>query len=274
MPHFTLTRPECAETPVLVEVPHAGLAVPEPVCEEIHAPLQTVLRDADIFVDQLYEGAPATGATLLTAGVSRYVVDLNRGPNDVDSLTVKGHPAPQAHRPRGVIWRTSTLGQPVFTSPLSMAEYEARLNTYYRPYHETLTAELERIKKSFGYVILVAAHSMPSVGRTIRGERLSRRADIVPGTLGRTSADVRVIDFVDQHFRDAGFSVSHDDPYRGGWTTRHYGRVDEGVHAIQIELNRDLYVDEDTRKPRSAAWPPLQQVLIRMLEGLGNLRLG
>ena len=154
-----------------------------------------------------------------------------------------------------------------------MTEYEERLSTYYHPYHEALSSELCRIRDKFGYAILVAAHSMPSAGRSARGERLMRRADVVPGTLGRTSADERIIDFVDAHFRQGGLSVAHDNPYRGGWSTAHYGRVQEGLHAIQIELNRDLYVDERTGEPRIDKWEPLTKTLMRLIYGLGRLSL-
>ena len=268
---FTLTPPIGREIPVLVEVPHAGLAVPEAIAKHVHAPQQAVLRDADIYVDELYADVPQHGATLLCAHVSRYVVDLNRGPKDVDRLTVQGHPSTEAHRPRGVIWRVSTLGQPVIPRPLTVDEYHQRLDTYYHPYHRTLVEQLKAIRDRFGYAILIAAHSMPSVGRLRHSKRLQRRADIVPGTVGYTSASRTVIDFVDRHFRQAGLSIAHDDPYRGGWTTQHYGRPLEGVHAVQIELNRDLYVDEATTRPTLNSWPALTQTLNTLVQGLGSL---
>ena len=270
---FTLTPPIGREIPVLVEVPHAGLAIPEAIADYVYAPQKAVLRDADIYVDELYAATPKQGATLLSANVSRYVVDLNRGPEDVDRLTVQGHPSTQTHRPRGVIWRVSTLGQPVIPRPLTPDEYRMRLDTYYHPYHLALRDNLKAIRDRFGYAILVAAHSMPSVGRVRNSKRLQRRADVVPGTLGYTSASRDVIDFVDQHFQQAGLSIAHDDPYRGGWTTRHYGRPNEGVHAVQIELNRDLYVDEATTCPTLDSWPALTETLNHLVEGLGKLTL-
>jgi N-formylglutamate amidohydrolase len=270
---FTLTRPDHGPIPVLVEVPHAGLTVPDAVPGGLYALRESVRRDADIYVDQLYQDAPTQGATLLCAKMSRYVVDLNRGPDDIDPLTVQGHPNPQPHRPRGVIWRMSTGGHALLPRALQMGEYQARLSEYYHPYHQVLSEELRRIRAAFGHVILVAAHSMPSMGRrAVRGP-VSRQADVVPGSLGRTSADPQVIDYVDRHFRSAGFSVAHDDPYRGGWTTQHYGRVSEGVHAIQIELNRDLYVTEETGAPREESWSALQACLMELIAGLGTLRL-
>jgi N-formylglutamate amidohydrolase len=102
---------------------------------------------------------------------------------------------------------------------------------------------------------------MPSLGRSLHSDSGSRRADVVPGTQGRTTAADSAIDLVDAHFRDAGLTVRHDDPYRGGYTTTHYGRPAEGWHAVQIELNRALYVDEQTGVPKQGDFAELQALL-------------
>ena len=116
----------------------------------------------------------------------------------------------------------------------------------YRPYHQTLAALLERKRAKFGFALLLAAHSMPSVGRAGHGDPSAVRADVVPGTRGRTSASGTIISAVDQHARAAGLSVTHDDPYQGGFTTQHYGRPDLAVHVVQVELARRLYMNEST----------------------------
>jgi N-formylglutamate amidohydrolase len=114
---------------------------------------------------------------------------------------------------------------------------------------------------------------MPSVGRSGHGDPGVRRADIVPGSRGRTSADSRVIDLVDAHFRAAGLSVRHDDPYRGGFSTGHYGRPSSGRHAIQVEVNRALYVDEETLRPRTGDFERMRTLLLELVERLGRLQL-
>jgi N-formylglutamate amidohydrolase len=125
---------------------------------------------------------------------------------------------------------------------------ERRLDAVYRPYHRALQALLQRKLARFGHVVLLCAHSMPSQPRPApHGTRQPApppRADIVPGTRGRTSALAPVIDRVDAHARAHGFSVRHDDPYRGGYSTATYGRPAQGVHAVQIEIARRLYMDE------------------------------
>lgn len=272
MSFFDLTIPDDGR-PLLVEVPHSGLAVPEVMAAEVHAPAGPVLRDSDIYVDRLYAGSALRGASLLVANTSRYVVDLNRAADDVDAATVSDHPSPRAAQPRGVVWRLATDGKPILRRPLSYAQLEERIRLFHAPYHAALRLELERMRERHGHAILLAAHSMPSTGRDMRTGKPVRRADVVPGTRGRTTADPRVIDLVDSHFREAGLSVAHDAPYKGGWTTGHYGRPAEGWHVVQIELNRDLYVDEETHRPKEPEFDELSALLLDLVQRLGELTL-
>ncbi|MEM1414009.1 MAG: N-formylglutamate amidohydrolase [Myxococcota bacterium] len=272
---FRLEHPETPRGPVLVEVPHAGLAIPDEVRPEL-SPTATDgrLRDADIYVDKLYANAAREGAALLVARASRYVVDLNRSADDVDLQTVPDHPSPRAVQPRGVVWRLATDGRPLLRRPLPYAEFQRRLERFHAPYHAAIRSELDRLRAGWGFAIALAAHSMPSMGRGLRSDRLVRRADVVPGTRGGTTADPRLIELVDQHFRQAGLSVRHDDPYRGGYTTAHYGRPSEGIHVVQIELNRALYVDERTGRPKSPELEALRDVLDGLVRSVCELRLG
>jgi len=266
-----LNYPKSTPSPVLVEVPHSGLQVPDEVESEIDATPLAVLRDSDIYVDQLYERAPQHGATLLVSRVSRYVVDLNRGPDDVDSAAVPKHPLARHIPERGVVWRARTDGTPLLRAPLSVEQFSRRISLYYEPYHRTLREVAARIRNEHGRVVILAAHSMPSMGRRTLGGRAIRRADIVPGTHGRSTADGRIIDLIDTHFRGAGLSVKHDDPYRGGWTTRSYGAPKLGQHAVQIELNRALYVDESTSEIKKTDFARLQSVLDQLVGKLGKM---
>jgi len=269
---FSLTQPPPGtETPVLVEVPHAGLAVPEVVRQELAVSSEVVLRDSDIYVDRLYADAPSAGASLLAARVSRYVVDLNRAPDDVDPATVPDHPDPRGVQPRGVVWRVTTEGLPALRSPLTYAQLEERLSRFHAPYHAALERELRRKRQRFGHAVLLAAHSMPSMSRAPGGGTL--RADVVPGTRGRSTADARLIDLVDRHFREAGLIVRHDDPYRGGWSTQHYGRPSAGWHALQIEINRALYVDEVTGRPKDGAFEAIEALVVDLVRRVGALDL-
>jgi N-formylglutamate deformylase len=268
-----LTAPDQSPTPVLVEVPHSGLLIPDDVEPQLEATPSAVLRDSDIYVDRLYQRAPENGATLLVARVSRYVVDLNRGPDEVDVAAVPRHPKARHIPARGVVWRARTDGTPLLRAPLSEVQFQHRIDRYYAPYHETLREAAARLHRQHGHVVILAAHSMPSAGRRQFGGRQLRRADIVPGTRGRSTADGRIIDLVDAHFRDAGLTVKHDQPYRGGWTTANYGAPKRGQHAIQIELNRALYVDEETSEVKKDDFERLGRVLDGLVGKLGQLML-
>jgi len=269
-----LTHPRTPPSPVLVEVPHSGLQVPPEVESEIDATPLSMLRDSDIYVDQLYQRAPENGATLLVSRVSRYVVDLNRGPDDVDSAAVPRHPKARHIPARGVVWRARTDGTPLLRAPLTVQQFTRRLELFYEPYHRTLREVAAQIREQHGRVVILAAHSMPSAGRRMLGGGAVRRADVVPGTRGRSTADGRIIDLIDSHFREAGLSVKHDDPYRGGWTTSSYGAPKRGQHAVQIELNRALYVDEKTSEIRPNDFARLQTVLDQLVGKLGKLVTG
>ncbi len=274
MSYVELTHPRTTPSAVLVEVPHSGVQVPPEVESEIQSTPLAVLRDSDIYVDQLYRGAPKNGATLLVSRVSRYVVDLNRGPEDVDSAAVPRHPRGRHIPARGVVWRARTDGTPLLRAPLSIEQFSRRLELFYNPYHQALRDVAAQILQEHGRVLILAAHSMPSSGRRTIGGGKVRRADVVPGTRGRSTADGRIIDLIDSHFREAGLSVKHDDPYRGGWTTSSYGAPKRGQHAVQIELNRALYVDEHTSEIKKEDFAQLQAVLEQLVHKLGKLLRG
>jgi N-formylglutamate deformylase len=264
---FTVFEPEAEETPVIVEVPHAGLHVPPEHAPSLLAPARAIARDADIYVDELYAEAPKEGATMIVAGVSRYVIDLNRGEHDTDAESVDGG-ASHGKMPRGLIWRLTTENERAIAAPLPRAELEARKDAIYRPYHRALQALVDRKRAKFGIAVILPGHSMPSIGRSGHGDSGTPRADLVPGSRGRTSAHARFIDLVDTHGKSAGWTVVHDNPYRGGFVTQHYGRPIDGVHCVQVELARRLYVDEGTLRrdePRFGLVRSWCRLLVRKL---------
>jgi N-formylglutamate deformylase len=271
-PPFSLFEPMAKETPVIVEVPHAGTAVPVDQLATMVVPVRAVGRDADLYVDELYADTPAEGATLLVSRVSRFVVDLNRAEGDADAEAVVGGRI--AKLPRGVIWRLSSEHEPVLERTLTRDEFEQRMNSVYRPYHRALAETIERKRARFGYAIVLAAHSMPSVGRLAHGEAGPPRADVVPGTQGRTTASEAIIACVDAHVREHGLTIAHDDPYRGGYTTQHYGRPHRGVHAVQVELSRRLYMDEQSLQRDVTRFEWLRTWCRQLVARLGKTAVG
>lgn len=270
MSFYDLISPTAEPSAILVEVPHSGLQIPEEVETEMRASPSAVLRDSDLYVDQLYERAPEFGAAMVIARASRYVVDLNRSPVDIDLAAVPKHPRARAIPARGVVWRATTDGTPLLRAPLQVEQFNRRMRLFYEPYHTALRTTAERIRREHGQVLVLAAHSMPSKGRRLPTGELLPRADVVPGTRGRSTADARIIDLIDAHFREAGLTVKHDDPYRGGWTTQRYGLPQKKCHAVQIELNRALYVDEATSEPKTEGFAELQTVLSALLGKLAE----
>jgi N-formylglutamate deformylase len=250
-PPFERIDPRGPETPIIVEIPHAGLESAPPFLEPLAAPARSIARDADLYVDALYSEAPDVGATVLVARTSRYVIDVNRGETDVDAEVVEGARA-DVRLHHGLVWRTTSDGEPALSRRLSPRELEERLDLVWRPYHRELAALVDEKRARFGIAIVLAAHSMPSIDRGPRRdhvESVRSRADVVPGTRGRRSAAGRFIDVVEEHAVAQGWTVRHDEPYAGGFTTQHYGRPAEGVHAVQVELSRRLYLDETTLRP-------------------------
>lgn len=249
MAHYTLTRPDTPTLPVVVDVPHAGEWIPDSVLQEMVVGDQTLRRDLDLYVDQIWQDAPAMGASLLSSNVSRYVVDLNRADDDVSPQTVQGGvrlQKPGYYHDRGVVWRSTTDGTPVMREPMTPDAFAHRIATFHTPYHEALREEIARVRELFGFCILLDGHSMPSQGRQGHTDPGSRRADIVPGDVMGSACASSLTSLVSATYRDAGMSVKPNAPYQGGWITRHYGQPDEHVHAIQIEINRALYMNERT----------------------------
>jgi len=260
---------------VVLSVPHAGLAT-----ATLGGPLDPAVDlrgDADYAVDQLYgihEGAAAAElpeVPWVAASLSRFVCDLNRHPDDVSAEAVPEHPAPRNQDGRGFLWKVTTSGQTALVRPLTLGEWEAR-RAIHDAYHGAIVEGLKRAKARFGFALLVDGHSMPSVGRSGHRDPGRERADVVPGDRDGTSCSPALSRLVGEHFRERGYRVAFNDPYKGGFITTHHGRPAEDVHAIQIELRRDLYMDESTFALKAEGFERLAQTLRALIVRLGRFR--
>ncbi len=263
--------PDEADSPMVVEVPHAGTMLPAPWATGILTDATSVLRDADSFVDELVLDAPSAGAALLRANVSRHVLDLNRSRDEYDGQAVEGAPA-HLCLPHGLIWHTNSQGDPLMRAPISEADAQSRIRAIYDPYHAELERLMRRSLDRNGVALVLAVHSMPSHGANRKG--LPRRADVVPGTQNFTSATPSLIKIVEEWARGEGLTLSHDDPYRGGWVTKLWGRPGLNCHAIQLEFCRDLYMDEATLERNSGKLQALRAscaTLMKRLSGAARL---
>lgn len=256
-------RPSGPPIPLIVEVPHSSIDLDPESLALCTAPAASIGRDADLYVDELFADAPSLGATLIVSRLSRYVTDLNRRESDLDSQTTLGGTSSSA--PHGVVWRRTTDGRPAIAAPLPPSEIERRLELLYRPYHRALGELLEETFERFGCVLLLSGHSMPSFGRL--GER---RADVVPGSLGRSTADAAYLATAEDVARRFRFDVAHDDPYRGGYTTERYGRPTESRSALQIELARRLYMDEHSLAKFTNHFNETRSFCQALVEALGQ----
>lgn len=262
---FVAVLPDQPDTPVVVSVPHAGTEVGN--FAPALVPGLDVRCDADLFVDELYQGSPR--GAFIHARASRFVCDLNRDADDVSPRAVPAHPAPRNADGRGFVWEITTTGAPALARPLTLEEWQARKAIHQR-YHDAIAGALRRAHTRFGFAILVDGHSMPSVGRQGHADPGSRRADIVPGDRVGTSCAPALSHVVGEHFRKHGLSVAFNEPYRGGFITAHHGRPADGVHAIQIEMRRDLYMTESTFTRIPDKMSALHAVLAGLLRTLDS----
>jgi N-formylglutamate amidohydrolase len=236
------------------------------------SPELDVRCDADLFVDRLYRiGEPAAPPVHVASLLSRFVCDLNRDP-DVESRGADpAHRAPRNADGRGFIWAVTTTGMPALSRPLTLEEWQAR-TALHAAYHDALGRSLERAKERFGFAVLVDGHSMPSRGRQGHKDPGKLRADVVPGDRDGTSCSPALSRAVGEHFTARGYSVAFNEPYKGGFITAHHGRPADGIHAIQIELRRDLYMDEAAYAIQEPGFGRLRNVLAELLDSLRSFR--
>lgn len=216
-------------------------------------PLMDIRRTEDAFIDELFGEAPALGATMITARYGRGFIDLNRDPRELDpdmfsdgAPRTSGAPTARVEAGLGCLPRISVHGEQVYCHRLTRAEGEKRLSEVHDAYHHSIRTELDSLREAHGEVVLIDCHSMPS-------SQPSRRTmpDIVLGDRFGSSCDTRLTGLTERTFRTMGYTVTRNAPYAGGYTTRRYGRPRRGVHALQIEINRNLYMDEIRLRPHA-----------------------
>lgn len=241
--------------PFFISVPHSGEEVPSEASWLKGLPEELLMCDVDRFVDRIYEPeARRLQIPIRVAKIHRYLCDLNRLPEDVDAGTVQGAPSAAGKFSRGFIWGITTTRQVLLPQPISASLHRSFVDRYYRPFHDSIEAEYRFFReKGFKKIFHLDAHSMPSVGTSEHRDPGERRADIVVSDCHGKSCEVRFKDLVVRAYEGAGFKVAYNWPYFGGRITEIYGRPELGQHAIQVEMNRDLYMDEGTKKLKAGS---------------------
>jgi N-formylglutamate amidohydrolase len=251
VPPFLVAEPETAAVPLVFSSPHSGDRYPDAFVAGARLDALTLRRSEDAFVDELFDAAPESGAWLIRATFPRAYVDLNREPWELDPTMFDG-PLPSfvnAASPRvgaglGTLARVVANGAEIYRDKLNFADARKRIETLYMPYHAALEALVAARVVQSGRCALVDCHSMPSVGGPMDRDPGRRRLDFVLGDGFGTSCVPALVEAAEAYLKRCGYAVGRNDPYAGGFITRHYGAPRAGRHALQVEINRQLYMDE------------------------------
>ncbi len=244
--------------PVVLASPHSGRDYPDDFLAATRLDPHTLRKSEDSYVDEIFGHGPRSGAPLLKAMFPRALLDTNREAFELDPEMFQdllpayvNTRSPRVAAGLGTIAKVVAHGQEIYRGKLRFAEALARVDRFYYPYHTALRMLVDDTLERFGYCLLVDCHSMPSNGGTGERHRNGRRVDFVLGDCYGRACNPTVTDTIEQWLSDQGYIVNRNTPYAGGFTTRHYGRPRAGVHSIQIEINRSIYMDEShiKRKP-------------------------
>ena len=252
---FQLTRPETRTTSVVFASPHSGRDYPAAFLRQSLLDELQIRTSEDAFVDQLFDSVPRHGAPLLAANAPRAYLDLNRGPDELDPALIEGVRR-NPHNPRiasglGVVPRVVANGRAIYRGKIPLEEAHGRIARYWRPYHDQLQTLLDESRNRFGEAILIDCHSMPNEAVENVGPPGSARPDIVLGDRFGATASGDIVERVEAAFAAAGLRVARNMPFAGAFITQHYGRPSRRQHAVQIEMNRALYMDEQRVRPNA-----------------------
>jgi N-formylglutamate amidohydrolase len=276
-----IDRPYRQTLPLVVASPHSGRDYPEDFVALSRLSKLRLRSSEDSFVDEIFASAPALGAPLIQALFPRVLVDVNREPYELDpGMFVDPLPPFVTTRNAriaaglGTIARVVSNSEPIYEGKLTFEEVDRRIKRYYDPYHRALASLIDKTREMFGFCILLDCHSMPSGAASPRVSRTSRTrsVDAVLGDCHATACDAKVTNEAERRLSEMGYVVRRNNPYAGGFVTRHYGRPGQAIHALQIELNRDLYMDETTIERRDGI-AQLTDDMAVLVRGLGAISL-
>ncbi len=271
-PPVLVARPTVQKTPLIFASPHSGHIYPAEFLAASRLDPAGLRRSEDSFVDELFAAATSFGAPLVHATFPRAWCDPNREPWELDpTMFADALPSwvnttsARVNAGLGTIARVVASGETIYRGKLTFAEAERRIETCWKPFHDAITSLIAATRARFGHCVLIDCHSMPShIPVSGRGDRM---ADIVLGDAHGTTCAAHLTRYVERRLIDLGYRVRRNDPYAGGFITRHYGRPRDDVHALQIEIARDLYMDE-ARYERSPGFAAVQRDLSLLVESL------
>jgi N-formylglutamate amidohydrolase len=269
-----LRRPAAQLVPLVVASPHSGADYPAEFVAASRLDPLTLRRSEDAFVDEIFAAAPRLGAPLLAARFPRAYLDVNREAWELDpAMFADALPdyvnarSPRVRMGLGTIARVVASGEEIYGGKLCFAEAQERIEQLYHPYHAALTRLVETTTADFGFCLVVDCHSMPSGSQGNNGRDA---ADIVLGDCHGAACAPRIVESARRYLTQRGFSVALNAPYAGGFTTGHYGRPRQGRHALQIEINRAIYMDERNYR-RRPGFAQLSEEMAGLIARLGEI---
>lgn len=253
-PAYELLLPATPSGPLVLTSPHSGRDYPDRLLAATRLDPMTLRRSEDSFVELILSGAPRLGCPLLHALFPRVWCDVNREAWELDQAMFQDRlpdwvnaRSPRVAAGLGTIARVVATGEPIYCRRLSFAEAEARIASCWKPFHQALAGLVEEARAACGFAVLLDCHSMPSVqGADFKGAAMP---DFVLGDAHGTACHPWLTERAERLLSAMGYSVRRNDPYAGGYITRHYGAPRQGVHALQLEMNRALYMDEQRFQP-------------------------
>src|SRR6201982_205885 len=275
-PPFEIVEPAEWRAPIIFNSPHSGSVYPHDFLSASRIDLGALRRSEDSFMDELITDLSNHGFPVVRVNFPRSYVDVNREPYELDPRMFSGR-LPSFANTRsmrvagglGPIPRVVGDGQEIYRERLSVDDALARIEALYKPYHRALRRLINKTHQAFGTVVMVDCHSMPSIGVS-REE--PRRPDVVIAERYDTSCAPLLADTVEETMGRLGYSIGRNKPYAGGFITEHYGNPASGLHTIQLELNRAIYMDE-RRRERSARLPQVANDFVLLAEALATVPL-
>jgi N-formylglutamate amidohydrolase len=266
--------------PVVLASPHSGREYPADFLTAARLDALTLRKSEDGYVDEIFEAGPGRGAPLVKALFPRAFLDANREPFELDPEMFEDYlpsyvntRSPRVAAGLGTIARVVAHGHEIYGGKLRFGEALDRVNRLYFPYHDTVKRLIAETRRRFGFCILLDCHSMPSAGGVVTRNGRQGRIDFVLGDCYGSACAAVVTSTAERWLEGRGYVVHRNAPYAGGYTTRHYGRPRFGVHAMQIEINRALYMDE-ARMSRGPFLATLAGEMGDLVEALGRIDAG
>jgi N-formylglutamate amidohydrolase len=279
---FTILHPENRSAPVVFASPHSGNVYPQDFVDNALLDPIALRRSEDAFVDEIYDSCLIFGSPLLKANFPRAYLDPNREPYELDPAMFESKlpsyvnvDSPRARAGLGTVAKMVTNGSNIYRDKLDFEEVRSRIENLYHPYHGALRQLIEETRHQYGTCLLVDCHSMPSIGGPMDNDQGNTRTDIILGDRFGSSCAPWITDLAQSILEKEGFIVKRNRPYAGGFTTHHYGTPADHVHALQIELNRALYMNEEsvTRLPELEDIKKRIESLIKQLCSIDPQRL-